>query len=795
MSMSPSLSQLVDQAWHHHAQDRCADNPAVARLRSWPDGDDLAQGLAATFEGRRQLWLNHTPGYEAALQEARLRLERLWPQPHPERALPSDRDVRALALACDDLASQWLHRHNRCDEVVAHLLPWLAQLDEGVHPVQKVTLLTRTAAASERLRQPETALRYHFEAIHAAREVAIPTLLATSLASLGGYQASLLDHQGALEHCREAWALCADSAHWGAIHVAGINLMMALSGTNQHAEARALADVMSAWEPHFNTYQRWVRAAFYGSIYQRAGELDLAQHWLDQSLPLCADPAHPPCEWVWAQAAVWTDRGRAADAWALLEQLRLHDPEGFEGVTFPADACRLHDEAARAREALGDLAGALHHQRRAAALAEQSHRRAADAQRLALSIRLDLARLADQRDQALRERERLATLNAALARADEAKTRFLAAASHDLRQPLHALALQAAVLARELTAPRQQDLLGEMTQCVDALRHMLDSLLDLSRAESGEVRAQMAPLDLRELLLRLLAEHQPVAEARGLHLGLRVSGALPPAALSDARLLETLLRNLLGNALKYTRDGSVLLCARAGPPDPLSGLRSWRLQVRDSGIGIDAAQQQAIFEPFFQVDNPARDRRLGQGLGLAIVQRLARALAHPLSLRTAPGLGSCFELRVPGHGAHLAPQQPAAAPLPPLPRAMHVAVIDDDPANRAALAAWLRGLGCTVTDGADAREIVDQGTGRGPLDAVIADLQLAPSAGGDGLQQVQDLRAFNGQSLPALVISGDTRPATRERLIARGQRWLSKPVDLTALWQWLALAQGLDRSD
>jgi CheY-like chemotaxis protein/anti-sigma regulatory factor (Ser/Thr protein kinase) len=309
------------------------------------------------------------------------------------------------------------------------------------------------------------------------------------------------------------------------------------------------------------------------------------------------------------------------------------------------------------------------------------------------------------------------------------------------------------------------------------------------------VRAAPEPLDLRELLLRLLAEHQPVAESRGLRLSLRVSGALPSAAVSDARLLETLLRNLLGNALKYTPAGTVLMCARASAPAPDSGLRPWRLQVRDSGIGIDAAHQQAIFEPFVQLDNPARDRRQGQGLGLAIVRRLAAVLAHPLSLRSAPGRGSCFELRVPGHAVAQAPFAAAVAPRPPLPRALHVAVIDDDPANRAALAAWLRGLGCTVSEGADAREVIAQGAGRRPLDAVIADLQLAPAAGGDGLQQVQDLQAFTGQPLPALIVSGDTRPATRERLMARGQSCLSKPVDLTALWQWLALAGRLDRPD
>ncbi|MBQ0958231.1 hypothetical protein KAK06_04615 [Ideonella sp. 4Y11] len=774
MTDDAPLSALIDQAWRAHAQDRLGPNPGAQALRAQAADDALAQGLAATFEGRRQLWSGDTAAYEAALAEARQHLATL-PPAHAGR--------QTLAMACDDLASQWLHRHNRADEVVALLTPWLAHLEAPTHPLQSYTLRLRLATAHEQLKQPEMALRLHFESIQTARAANAPVLLAIALGSLGGYQGSLLDHQGAIEHCQEAWSLCADTGQWPAIHVAGINLMMALSGTNQHEQAAALADRLSAWEPHFNAYQRWIRSAFYGSIYQRAGRLAEAQHWLDVSLPLSADPAHPPVEWVWAQAAVWTDQGRAREAWGLLEQLRQHDPEGFEGATFPADACRLHDEAARACEALGDLAGALHHQRRAARLGDQAHRRAAQAQRLALSIQLELARLADQRDRALQEGHRLTELNTALAQADAAKTRFLAAASHDLRQPLHALSLQSAMFERLLTEPAQHALLGEMNSCVQALRSMLDSLLDLSRAETGEVHARPAPLDLRALLLRLASEHQPQAEARGLLLSLRVSSALPPAALSDALLLETLLRNLLGNALKYTTEGTVLLCARAGRDG--TGQPVWRLQVRDSGIGIAPGHQQAIFEPFVQLDNPSRQRHRGQGLGLAIVQRLARALDHPLSLRSAPGRGSCFELRVPGHAESLALPGAAGGPLPALPGPLHLAVIDDDAANRHALGGWLRTLGCVVTDGDDAADIERQLAGQPPLDALIVDLQLGPAAGGDGSQQIDHLRQHAGRPLPALVVSGDTRAATQARLQALGLAWLSKPVEALALHRWL----------
>ncbi|MBQ0941770.1 hypothetical protein KAK07_00335 [Ideonella sp. 4Y16] len=774
MTDAAPLSALIDLAWQAHAQDRCAPNPAVAALRAHAPDDALAQGLAATFEGRRQLWLGDTAAYEDALADARRHLAGLSPA-HPGR--------QALAMACDDLATQWLHRHNRADEVVALLTPWLAHLAPPTHPLQTFTLLHRLAVAHERLRQPEMALRHHFEAIQTARAVHAPVLLAIALGSLGGYQASLLDHQGAIEHCREAWSLCADTDQWPAIHVAGINLMMALSGTDQHAQAAALADRLSAWEAHFNAYQRWVRSAFYGSVYQRAGRLELAQHWLDVSLPLCADPAHPPVEWVWGQAAVWTDQGRAREAWDLLERLRQHDPEGFEGATFPADACRLHDEAARACEALGDLAGALRHQRRAATLGEQAHRRAAEAQRLALSIRLELARLADQRDRALQEGRRLAELNTALAQADAAKTRFLAAASHDLRQPLHALSLRAAMFEPLLNDPAQHAMLSEMNACVQALRGMLDSLLDLSRAEAGEARARPAPLDLRDLLLRLASEHQPQAESRGLQLSLRVSNALPPAALSDALLLESLLRNLLGNALKYTPEGTVLLCARAARDG--TGQPVWRLQVRDSGIGIAAEHQQAIFEPFVQLDNPGRQRQLGQGLGLAIVQRLARALDHPLSLRSAPGRGSCFELRVPGHAGLPASAALVAATLPPLPRPLHLAVIEDDEGSRRALAGWLRSQGCRVTEGEDARSIEAVLDTLPALDGVITDLQLAADAGGDGVAQIERLRLRCAHPLAALIVSGDTRPDTAGRLQALDLPCLRKPVDLAALRQWL----------
>ena len=250
--------------------------------------------------------------------------------------------------------------------------------------------------------------------------------------------------------------------------------------------------------------------------------------------------------------------------------------------------------------------------------------------------------LAMSEDLALRLEARVAERTLALQEADAAKTRFLAAASHDLRQPVTAIGLLVG-LARDRTADASQaGLLDRIQGAVRALEGLLRGLLDLSRLETAEGAPLRQTVPLQTLFDGLALHHQADAQARGLRLHLR------PTTLqvdSDPVLLDQVLRNLVGNALRHTRRGGVLVAARR------HGAHGVRLQVWDTGIGIPADQQQRVFEPFVQLQDPSPERSRGQGLGLAIVRRAVDLLGHPLVLRSVPGRGSCFSIGLPLAGA------------------------------------------------------------------------------------------------------------------------------------------------
>jgi PAS domain S-box-containing protein len=221
--------------------------------------------------------------------------------------------------------------------------------------------------------------------------------------------------------------------------------------------------------------------------------------------------------------------------------------------------------------------------------------------------------------------------------ANEAKSRFLAAASHDLRQPFQAMRLFRAALAPYLTSPMAEGIAGKLDEAMTAGEQLLNALLDVSTLEAGTVAARPIPVSAAEMIERLAREFQPQVEARGLSLR-----AVPRPALivTDPVLLERMLRNLLHNAVRYTERGGILIGARR---------RGGHLvfQVVDTGIGIAADQQEKVFEDFYQVGNPSRDRTCGLGLGLSVVARMARLLRHPVHLCSAPGRGSVFSVSVP----------------------------------------------------------------------------------------------------------------------------------------------------
>jgi signal transduction histidine kinase/CheY-like chemotaxis protein len=361
--------------------------------------------------------------------------------------------------------------------------------------------------------------------------------------------------------------------------------------------------------------------------------------------------------------------------------------------------------------------------------------------------------------------------------ANRSKTSFLAAASHDLRQPIHALGLYMGALRQRPLESAAREIVDRMDGSVAALDSLFNALLDISRIDAGAVVPAPHAFDIAALLRRLADEFAPQAAERGLRLAARVPAAEPAVnARSDPLLVERVLRNLIANAVKYTDAGGVLLsCRRRG--------EHWRVEVWDTGCGIADDERERVFEEFYQAGNPERDRRAGLGLGLAIVQRVARLLSLRLVLHSRPGRGTRFVLDLP------ATDEPVTVPavaidLQPL-AGMVVAVVEDDMEVRDAMRALVRGWGCLVVDGADAKEVQRECARQGVVpQALVADLRLRGER--DGVTEVARLRAAFGAALPALLVSGDSAPERVRLMQQSGLPWLAKPVPAARLRSWLA---------
>jgi signal transduction histidine kinase/ActR/RegA family two-component response regulator len=764
------LDALVTRAWHVLCTDALRLRDAAADIARLSGSDPCVQGHAASFDARGRLSEGDRAGCEQSLAHAELLFERC-----------ADLDG---TLQCLDLRAFLLSRDGRFDAAHDVLAPALQRIDAVRSPVLRYFLLKRHAGTLELQGRFDEALRAHHVAVSAARQSGLPAALANALSALGGFQASELNLVDALPLCEEAWALCESTRWFGMIGAVAPNLMMALSGTGRHAEAAALAQRLLALEPELAPYQRDRRLFMYAIACDRAGDTHLAQRCLDLGIAERGHAAPPRAEWAWTQASLWNRCGRAADALALVRRYLDGGVQAVNGPDFPVDLASLHQQAALACEALADFRAALEHERLAARAREQAQQRASHARRLSLQISMELEAAHRQRDDALQGQRRLAQLNAELKSANEAKSRFLAAASHDLRQPVHALTLQTAALRQVLDAPRQFEMLASIERCAGALSGMFDALLDLSRMDAGALQPQRQRLDLGSLLLRLVEEQSPAAQAKGLRLALRISGGGARTTDSDPALLEAMLRNLIVNAIKYTPAGGVLVCARPWQQGAAAAAPQWRVQVWDTGIGIGEADARRVFDEFYQVDNPARRRVQGLGLGLAIVQRLARLLGHAVSLRSVPGRGSCFEVRLPAVDAHTAAlpdRQRVDAPLQ-----LHVAVIEDDPDVLEAMQSLLSQWGCRVTLGESADDILAalRDEGADGLDAALADLRLPGPH--NGAEEVVRLRQHLQRTIPALILTGDVAASTVQLLAQQQLPWLAKPVSVDRLVAWLA---------
>jgi signal transduction histidine kinase len=352
-------------------------------------------------------------------------------------------------------------------------------------------------------------------------------------------------------------------------------------------------------------------------------------------------------------------------------------------------------------------------------------------------------------------------------RATLAKSHFLAAASHDLRQPLHALGLFVSALAQSDAARREPGLVAHIRSATDTLQNLLDAILDVSRLDSGNIVPRIGPVALGPVLERIQGDLSLIAEHKGLRLKVRATDLW---VSSDAEMVQRILLNLVGNALRYTRSGGVLLCCRRRGDQVL-------VEVWDTGSGIPESARAEIFEEYMQLENPERDRAKGLGLGLAICRRLADLLSAPIGVRSRPGRGSVFWIQLPlERPVTELPQQPSAAEQPEdLARlGGTVLVVDSDPLVRAGMETAITGWGArVVVAGGSEQALVRCSERRAVPDMAICNLRLPGQL--SGIDLARELRTlYPGISI--LLVSADVSETTQAEARAAGFALLKQPI-------------------
>lgn len=381
------------------------------------------------------------------------------------------------------------------------------------------------------------------------------------------------------------------------------------------------------------------------------------------------------------------------------------------------------------------------------------------------------------------ERQQLRTLIARAARegamaeaAHAERTRFWAAASHDLKQPLHALGLYAALLRKDPPTEERLELLDHVGSCVGSLTDLFDAILGVTDAETAHLHARPGPVPLQRVMDQVMVQTRPAAEAKGLQLRCVRTSLWVHA---DPAVLERILGNLVSNAIRYTDHGKVLVGARKRGAAAM-------LTVIDTGIGMSAYEQSRIFDDFFQAHNPERQRDKGYGLGLSTVHRLCAGLNYAIDVHSETGRGSCFTVALPLDSAQAV--DPASEPLLQLEPDLNVLFVEDDPQVQDAMRRMLQEWGArvaTCTCGDEALAILSQAMDKQWL--VLLDQTLADHE--TGLQVADRIRAVIGDGPQISLVTGEVDPAVDHGAASRHIAVLRKPLKPIRLRAWLHAQQ------
>lgn len=362
--------------------------------------------------------------------------------------------------------------------------------------------------------------------------------------------------------------------------------------------------------------------------------------------------------------------------------------------------------------------------------------------------------------------EKLRREKSAAEQANAAKSRFLAAASHDLRQPVHALSLFVEAMRSRTMDDDARKLLGHIDGSVRAMSGLFGGLLDISRLDAGVVEVHKTDFPIRPLLERVCRDYESQASNKGIQIALHPCSSW---IRSDAILLERVVRNIIANAVAHTRSGRVVVGCRRG--------KRLRIQVWDTGRGIPESEQALIFQEFYQVDNPERDRNKGVGLGLAIVKRLTNLLEHPLHLKSRVNKGSVFSIEVPA----VAPQLSGSFLRRELDAATVqlgsglILVIDDELSIQTAMQSLLQSWGYEVVCAGSGEEMMSRLEQRRDIPKlIICDYRLREHE--KGIEVIERMRSEYNEDIPGMLITGDTAPDRLKEAQDSGFLLLHKPV-------------------